>query len=162
MFEDVRDKIAYDPVSGSFIWVKFSKGRKKSKPGFIMPNGYRSLKIKGKKYLAHRLAWMLYYDKEIPPLMQIDHINGDKDDNRICNLRVVTPRVNCKNLPKTSRNKSGLLGVCWAPSIGKWLAQISVEGKNKNLGEYRDFFEACCARKSAEVRYGYHENHGRD
>lgn len=111
------------------------------------------------RYLAHRLIFTINHGYTPN---QVDHINGCTSDSRIENLRDVTNSINGKNCKINSNNTSGLLGVTWDKSRGKWHAQIMVNFKNNNLGRYIDFFEACCARKSAERKYGFHINHGRD
>jgi len=92
---------------------------------------------------------------------QIDHINGDRCDNRLLNLRVVSPQVNAMNRSNRSDNTSGCLGVCWHPSTQKWRARIKVMGKQKSLGLFAEKIDAICARKDAEKKYGFHRNHGR-
>lgn len=93
-------------------------------------------------------------------MLSIDHINHDKTDNRIENLRQVTHSENHKNR-KYRKNTSGCTGVNIYKRTGKWIVTIAIEGVGTNLGYYSDFFEACCVRKSAEVQHGYHLNHGR-
>ena len=121
--------------------------------------GYRIITINRVNYLAHRLVW-LWHTAEWPA-DEIDHINGDRLDNRIENLRVVTCQENHKNKKLPSTNTSGVMGVCFHKQAQKWEAYIKVDGKKKYLGLFTDWFEAVCARKSAENKYGYHENHGR-
>ena len=89
----------------------------------------------------------------------IDHINHDRTDNRFSNLRVVTPLENRKNTRLYRSNKGGIMGVYFVEGALKppyWRVHI---GKAL-VGKYDSFFEACCARKSAENMYEYHENHG--
>jgi hypothetical protein len=91
---------------------------------------------------------------------QIDHINGDKTDNRWQNLRNVSNRENCKNAAIGTNNTTGALGV-WITRNGTYQADISVDGKKHYLGIYKTLEEAKSARKAAENKYGFHENHGR-
>ena len=72
----------------------------------------------------------------------------------------MTGRTNARNKRRSSRNKTGITGVCWKGRTGNWEAYISSRDGRRNLGSFHDFFEACCARKSAEIRNGYHPNHG--
>jgi hypothetical protein len=112
--------------------------------------------------MAHRIAWLLYYGKW--PKDQIDHINGDKSDNRIVNLREATNSQNGKNLKLSINNKTGVTGVAFDRQTQKWRAYIRVNFKMINLGRYMDFEDAVIARKSAEKKYfgewvrGGHEN----
>lgn len=119
--------------------------------------GYIQIRIFGKKYLAHRVIWAFHYGKW--PEGQIDHINGDRADNRIKNLRVVSSEVNGKNKSLRSDSKSGCLGVRYAKN--RWRAAITIKGKNIHLGTFIDRQDAVTARKDAEKVYGFHKNHGR-
>ena len=94
--------------------------------------------------------------------MVIDHINGDPFDNRIDNLRLVTQRENSMNRRLSCNNKSGVIGVHYYSSRKQWQAQITSEGKKINLGRFDNFDDAVKVRKDAEIKYGFHENHGRD
>lgn len=139
--------------------TKGSKAPANSLAGSDHSNGYRKVKFNQKMFFTHRVIWALYYGEW--PTEHIDHINGVKIDNRIENLRVVTKTENSKNRKRDKRNKTGVAGVLYYSDKVKWLVRI---GGNKNmthLGYFTDFFEAVCARKSAELRYGYHTNHGR-
>jgi hypothetical protein len=95
--EILREELDYDPDTGIFMWRKKSQGRQIGIPcGSIQSKGYRQIRLFGKSYLAHRLAWM-YVHGSIDENMTIDHINQKRDDNRIINLRQVTFLENQKN-----------------------------------------------------------------
>ena len=111
-------------------------------------------------YLAHRVAWLLYYGVD-PGEKEIDHIDGNKMNCQISNLRLVNSQENSMNRRKRSDNTSGVMGVSWHKRNCKWQAYISKDGKILPLGLFDDKFEAICVRKSAERRYEYHENHGK-
>lgn len=122
--------------------------------------GYLHGSILGERVLLHRLAW--FYMTGEWPIEDIDHINGDRTDNRWCNLRCVSRHENSKNQKKRYTNTSGQTGVNFDKLNGKWLARIyNLEKKQINLGRFDTFEEAVAARKAAEIKYGYHENHGR-
>jgi len=121
--------------------------------------GYIKISIDGKDYQAHRLIWLHVYG--VWPKYNIDHINHDRADNRILNLRTVKQQENLKNLSFSKLNTSGITGVYWSKAVNKWLAQIYVNKKAVYLGCFTDKFEAICARMSANIKYGYHENHGK-
>jgi hypothetical protein len=104
------------------------------------------------------LAW-LYVHGEWPD--QIDHINHNTSDNRICNLRNVSHSVNHKNLTLSKDNKSGISGVRWEKSTGRWRAEAVQKGIKTITARFDNLFEAACFRKSAEIRFGYHPNHGK-
>jgi len=92
---------------------------------------------------------------------QIDHIDGDRANNSLHNLRDVTNQINSMNIKIPSSNTSGHIGVCWDKSRNKWLAHITVDQKLKNLGRFINKEDAVKVRKEAERIYRYHENHGR-
>jgi len=123
---------------------------------------FRRITLFGKPYPEHRLIWALYYKEWPPKEMVIDHINGDPFDNKIDNLRLVTHRENSMNRRLSCNNKSGVIGVHYYASREQWQAQITVKGKKINLGRFDNFDDAVKSRKDAEIKYGFHENHGRD
>lgn len=131
--------------------------------GYRFSNGWRNTYIRmqfgGKCYFAHRLAW-LYVTGAWPP-GDIDHIDHDGLNNAFSNLRPVTNEVNQKNATISTRNKTGIPGVCWVSKTERWHAWISRKKNQLHLGAFVDFFEACCARKSAELTNSYHPNYGR-
>lgn len=176
----LRKLMRYDPDSGCIYWHKRdisdypekTKGVDKicaywnsayaGKPvgGGRDKDGYLKCVVMSKAYQAHRVAWAIYYGAW--PDDQIDHINGQKDDNRIHNLRVVSFSENQKNKPKSVRNKSGIIGVHFYKPTGKWVASICVNRKRMQLGSFDTIEQAAAARKNAEAEYGFHPNHGRD
>lgn len=144
--------------------LRWRENQKRIKAGTIAWNvnqsGYIRIKYRGEKFLAHRIVWEMHYGK-IPEGMQVDHINHDRTDNRIENLRLVNANENGKNQKSSTRNKSGVVGVSWKSQKNKWHAQIMVDGKQIHLGFYDDINDAKDARKVAERKYGFHENHGK-
>lgn len=106
---------------------------------------------------AHRVIWALVHGEW--PELQIDHINGRRHDNRIENLRQVTPAENSKNVRRRD-NTSGVLGVSRHSTSGKWVAQLAIDGKNTYLGSFDTIEEAAEARRLANIKHGYHPNHG--
>lgn len=135
-------------------------GRYAGKEAFsINADGYRDGMIFRKMYRSHAVVWAMHTGKWPPDDKQIDHINGERDDNRIENLRLVTRSENCRNTKLRAANKSGVPGVY--PYRGKWRSLIMDNGKWRHLGVFADIEAAKAARRSAEVELGYHENHGR-
>jgi hypothetical protein len=110
---------------------------------------------KEKRYGAHRLVWAWHYG--VWPKEHIDHIDHDKKNNRIENLRDVTRVENLRNASLRSNNKSGVPGVGWRAKTKKWSVTIG----SRYLGEYQTFEEAVSMRKEAEKAHGYHANHGK-
>ena len=153
-YEELSARFRYLPESGQFHRRKDGRliqGKKKK--------GYLHMRHGNKTLRAHRIAWLLTTGEW--PKGQIDHINGDKADNRIENLRVVTAQENNRNTPLRKNNRSGRTGVFWYPRYNRWLAKIAVGGKNKHLGYFDSYDEACVAREAAERELGFHKNHGR-
>jgi hypothetical protein len=99
--------------------------------------------------LAHRVIWELVTGK--PPREEIDHINGNKIDNRLVNLREATPSLNSSNRGIAINNKSGEIGIFWNAIRERWRAQITQNGKQQFLGEFKTKEEAIRARKAAEI-----------
>lgn len=155
----LRAVLHYDLDTGVFRWrVRAAANVKEGDiAGCINGTGYRYIVINGKMHRAHRLAW--FWVKGKWPAGDIDHINGDKDDNRLVNLRVVTNSQNQKNAKINSRNTTGVAGV--SLRSGKFIARITHEGRRVSLGSFGTLIEAAEARRDAELLYGYHENHGR-
>lgn len=129
----------------------------------ISCRGYIRPKIDGKQYFLHQLIF-LYMTGKIPEVC--DHINQNKTDNRWSNLRACTMEENNKNMPMFRNNKSGITGVRFrritisGKNYDYWISGISYKGEKIGLGSFKTIFEAACARKSAEIKYGYHTNHG--
>jgi hypothetical protein len=120
--------------------------------------GYLRIWINGKSYFAHRLAY-LYMEGSFPP-EQTDHRNHNRLDNRWVNLRLTSHQENQKNRSISANNKSGFNGVSWHKDRNKWVANIRINGKQKNLGYFKELAEAIDARQEANIKYGYHQNHG--
>lgn len=120
--------------------------------------GYLRGRFLYKKYLAHRVVWAISHGAW--PNGQIDHVNGNRSDNRIENLRDVTPSENARNSAIGVNNTSGTIGVCWDKRIKKWSARTYIDGGCQNLGSFVDKNDAIRARKEAEKKIGFHENHG--
>ena len=159
--EILKEYLQYFPETGVFKWVKTSSNRAKKgniAGGSTVENWYATLSFMGKQYLAHRLAW--FYMTGSFPEKHIDHINHDKTDNRWSNLRQADEKTNGRNMSKQKRNKSGVTGIRLNKKYNKWQVEIIYNRKYIYLGFYDYFFEAVCARKSAENKYGFHPNHG--
>jgi len=145
----LKSILEYDPDTGVFIWKIRKKGIKRKVAGYINNNGYRVITINRTTQLAHRLAW-LYMTGEWPK-GQIDHINHDKDHNRIENLNDVSVRGNAHN---RLDNKT-FVGVYWHPDNNKWISKINIRGKIEYLGSFETHLAACYARHQANLEIGY-------
>lgn len=149
----LREDFTYDPETGDFI--KYD-----GRWGFIDSYGYIAISYDGNRYKVHRLIWVWVYGEEPD---QIDHINGDRQDNRIQNLRSVNHKTNCRNRGKQINNKSGFNGVSWHEHSGKWGAQLKVDCKQIHIGYYNSPQEAADARQEfiAEfMPFVFTERHG--
>ncbi|WP_373089335.1 HNH endonuclease [Zhongshania sp.] len=169
--ELIRELVFYNPDTGDMIWRErdrkyFSKDcshktwntKYAGKPAVTKDGkGYRVITIFGKRYLVHRLAW-LYMHGEWPEI--IDHINGDKLDNRLCNLRSVTQQQNHMNNRLASNNTSGVTGVYFNKLRAIWCAQMKFNGETYHLGSSPIFEEAVAMRKAEEKRLGFSKRHG--
>lgn len=151
--EFLRSGLSYDPLTGEIR--RLSDG--KEKRADLLSQSYRIVSFKSKTYLAHRLAWFLHYGHW--PSEGIDHENHDGCDNRLENLRDVPQVDNLKNSKRSKANSSGCTGVSKGYK-GRFYAWIGFKGKRVSLGGFENFEDAVAARKEAEVRYGYHKNHG--
>ncbi len=175
--EQLQRVLDYDPATGSLTRKaltaesfkacnRFSaearanmwNGRCAGRPGFLQKtkNGYLAGVVYGQHLLAHRVIWALVHG-EWPDT--VDHINGDKTDNRLCNLRAVSMKDQARNQRLSAKNTSGVMGVTRLK--GKWAANIGDGGARRYLGLYASFEEAVAVRRQAEKDLGYHPNHGR-
>ena len=148
--------------AGRLYWVARQSNRIKigDVAGYRAKNGYWMLRFNGECHMLHRLIWEIH-NGPIPEAMQVDHIDHDRDNNAIENLRLVTVQQNNMNLSKRSDNRSGVTGVYWDPVNKKWLAQIRVHKRCIKLGRFDVIEDAIAARKQAELGYGFHPNHGK-
>lgn len=135
---EFHKKLSYNSETGIFTWNKnVSNMSIGDVAGTKNSNGHVQIRVDGKRIFAHKLAWAFVYG-EFPDGI-IDHINGIRDDNRICNLRIVTISENAHNQRKPhGRTKSGYLGVSWVSSRKKWQAGLAINGKYKFLGLFDD------------------------
>ena len=155
--EDVEQHLSYDPLTGEFTWKKSRYGVSAGQAaGCVTANGYICIGLNNEIVLAHRLAWFCSYGNW--PEGQIDHINGRRSDNRLANLRDVTNQENQRNRKVRHDSLTGVTGVGWCRQTGKWRAKIGVDYKIIHLGRFDNQFEAICARKSAELRFGFYSS----
>lgn len=142
----LKELLSYDPETGEFIWLK-----NEQKAGSLLPHGYVRIVIEGKKYYSHRLAWLFVYG--CMPENSLDHIDGNKANNRIANLRLATQTENAQNQWARKNNSSGCVGVSFDAKAKKWSAYITLSRKKFGLGNYHSLSDAVAARKNAEKQY---------
>lgn len=140
----LRELLEYNPETGIFT-RRSQRGRYKAgaPTGCLSPIGYLQIRVDQKLYYAHRLAWL--YAHGLWPVDLIDHINGDKINNCLSNLREATPQQNNRNTGKRSHNTSGFKGVYWDKERQKWGAAATVNGRFRSLGRYSTREEAYAA-----------------
>ena len=136
------------PEQGLIYWKKGRQGVKHKLAGYY-DNGYRSIRIQGVKYKYHRIIWFYVYG--YLPENPIDHINGDKLDNRIDNLREVSVSCNIRNTKGYSHNTSGFIGVSFDKYKDKYKSYIHIKRKSVNLGLYNKAIDAAKAKAAFEV-----------
>lgn len=150
--ERLKELLHYEEATGVFTWKVARRGEVKCgvEAGCIYSNGYRVIKIAGKRYGAHRLAWL--YVHGAFPTDEIDHINHIKDDNSIVNLREATRKQNAENIPSKSAHR----GVSFDHKRKKFVASIYTNGKSIMLGRFYDLADAVAAYKLAAKTYHTH------
>lgn len=139
----------YNMFTGYLTWKQSMRNGsvKKGSIAGSIDHGYIRINIKGKKYSAHRLAWLYMTGKF--PTKGIDHKDRIKHHNWWSNLRLLSNSNNQKNTGNWTNNTSGIKGVCWHKLSNKWEARIRI-GKTKFLGLYKNFDDAVCARLAGE------------
>lgn len=134
--EQVLQFFAYDPETGFITKISDTKGNPlQQRVGYKKSKGYLSVRVLDQAHFSHRLAWLMATGSW--PIGQIDHINGIPDDNRLANLRDVDKYGNAQNLRKARRDsKTGLIGVSPCRRSGKFIAVITIDGRQKFLGRF--------------------------
>lgn len=148
----LRELLDYDPATGLFVRraVEGLQERWHDKPAGYVLRGYLVITVDGRKYRAHRLAWLYIHGKW--PEQEIDHRDGNKLNNRIANLRDVSHTVNGENRRQGEANGTGggLIGASWFKARNKWMAQITVNRKQRYLGLFDTAEEAHAAYVQAK------------
>lgn len=177
--EVLRQLLRYEPETGKLFWKErgpewFDGRRQKAahraanwssryadKEAFTAKShGYHVGRIFDQMFRAHRVIWAM--ETSAWPDGDIDHINGVRSDNRIVNLRDISSSLNNRNMRLRSNNTSGVPGVYFSRSAGKWVACAWADGTYHYLGLHETVSDAIAARKLADPMLGFHENHGRE
>ena len=161
-YDRANELFHYEPSSGKLFWKKRTNGNiPKDLEARSKDNryGYLRVNIKGKIYMVHRVI-MILSGIEVGDGLFVDHINHDRTDNRLENLRVVTKEQNTRNLSLYKKNKTGYPGVYQHETTKRYIAHIRVNNKKLHLGCFKTLEEAAAARAEAEIKYGFHPNHG--
>lgn len=145
---EIKDNLEYNPDTGVVSW---KLGAFKGKPAGSLSEGYVRIRFKRKQYRAHRIAWVLFYGEW--PTQELDHIDGNRSNNAICNLREVTPTQNAQN----KHTKRGIpMGVSWHKRTKKWQARVMKDYKSIFLGYFDTVEEASAAYWEAKATHHPH------
>lgn len=151
--QELQAAFDYDPSTGVLRWKIRPAQRMHvgDVAGGLKADGYVGIRLRGKTHQAHRVAWAIVAGTW--PTGDVDHIDGDKANNRWSNLRDVSEAVNMQNQRRAQRgNQSGHLGVHWHPRRNEWRAVIKVDGRNRQIGAYKTADEASAAYIAAKRR----------
>jgi hypothetical protein len=149
---EAHERISYDAQSGQFTWIKCGKPEFNGCPaGSVHNEGYIVIKLLGRVYRAHRLAWLMCHGTF--PNGEIDHINGIRSDNRISNLRLASASENKYNKSATVESATGIKGVCWSKKYQKWEVRIGFEKQRRFLGHFDSQHDAAQAYAAAAKKY---------
>lgn len=160
----LRQRLRYDPESGNLFWCECTtmpanwNARHAGKRAGTVRRGYIAICLDKAFYRAHHLVWAMVHGYW--PSNQIDHIDHDRANNRIENLRLTTARQNSQNRRLPADNITGAFGVYKDRRPNKWVASITIQRRTKHLGYFNNLEDAVAARKKAELAYGFHPNHG--
>jgi len=157
----LHELFKYDPVNGKCV-RRINKARMKAgdEVGSKTKYGYLCVKVDGQLYQLHRIIWVLN-DNSDPREMEIDHINGVRDDNRIKNLRCVTKQENQKNRKISVKNSTGDIHVRYNKINKNYAVIATIGGKEKRFGVFKNKIKAVKKAKLVRKENGFHENHGR-
>ena len=149
----LKSLLSYDPDTGIFTWLvrRGSRGAIGAQITRLTKSGYVYVGIDKRAYLAHRLAWLYVYG--VWPDGGIDHINQNRVDNRIANLRLANKSENGQNRAAPKHNKSGVKGVYWSHRENKWVAAIRADKQCLRLGAFTNLADAARVRAEAELKY---------
>ena len=160
----LHSMFTYNPDTGVLTWRpretddRWNRVFAGKPAGGLDAKGYIRIRTNGNNWNAHRVIWKMVHGEEPE---YVDHINGDRADNRLVNLRSVSKLENARNAKRGKNNTSGVNGVHWVTREQKWRACIYVNNRKVSLGDFCCLAAAAEARVAAERKYGYHENHGR-
>lgn len=149
----------YDRSTGKLYWkAKPNRRIKVGSEAGVLSHGYRQIRLNGQGYKAHRLVWLI--ETGAFPEHQIDHINGDRSDNRYWNLRDVPQSENCRNMRRPKHNTNGTVGVRLDARVNRFQAYIQIGGVFTHIGMYGTEGEAIAARRQYQLEHGFTARHG--
>lgn len=151
-YERAKELLEYDPKSGILTWLKSPCNWIKNGEiagSLHKQTGYNYIVIDQKKYKVHRIAWLLHHGEW--PKDAIDHIDGNRSNNRLDNLREATYTQNQQNRSLDARNKSGYTGVSWDKGHQKWIAKICFKRRQRTIGVFSNVEDAAKAYATAKA-----------
>lgn len=155
----LHEKLSYCPLMGVFRWKVPVRGvMPNSEAGSINDQGYNCIRVNKRTYRAQRLAWLYIHGEH--PKGVIDHIDRNRLNNAISNLRDVPRSLNQKNSKRHRNNTSGYNGVRWHKALNKWHAQLQADYNKIHIGYFENLDDAIAARKAADLKYNFTHNHG--
>jgi HNH endonuclease len=145
--------LSYDPETGAFAWTDYAASRqtRRRAAGCLRPDGYRVIRLDGRCYRAHRLAWL--YVHGTFPVALLDHVDMDRDNNRIANLRAADHSRNKANRLAPRSNTSGFKGVGRVKGSPRWAARIQVNYRNIHIGMFDTAEEAAAAYEATAKEF---------
>lgn len=159
--DSLQSLLRYDPESGDLFWLARGEAswdaRFAGKPALIAKHssGYCSGALHGKNVYAHRVIWKMVHDEEPPA---IDHLDGDRQNNTLRNLRATSHRLNMRNRGRHSTNRSGVTGVYWNQVTSKWFAQFRSAGASVSKS-FESLEDAQAWRVQMAMPHGYTKRH---
>lgn len=176
--DELRQLLWYEPETGKLFWRergaewfahctpghqdRIRKGWNAAwsgkEAGVTGPYGYNTVTVQALHLMAHRIIWCMEHGHW--PNEQIDHIDGDRVNNRLENLRECTHTENQRNMRRSRSNTSGVTGVYWDKKISRWKAEVSLKSRKIYVGVFRDLKEAETAVKAKRAELGFSDRHG--
>jgi hypothetical protein len=159
--EQARELLDYDPSTGGLVWRKSPCNSipAGSRAGSPNNHGYLLVSVMRRTYHVHRLIWLLSHG--VWPEGQVDHKNGNRLDNRLCNLRVASRNQNCANSKLRKDSFSGVKGVLWSKAESRWIARLDYKGRRVLRRRFTTKEEAEACVREARLRFhGEFAHHG--
>jgi HNH endonuclease/AP2 domain len=161
----LQQRLRYDPATGKLFWRHYDlhspqwNGKWAGREALtaLSTYGYRHGSIDSRGVAAHSVAYAIHHGVWS---VEIDHIDHDRTNNRIKNLREVNRLANRRNASRMANNTSGVNGVSWCSREQLWRAYIAVGQQQISLGYFRSLDDAAAAREAADRKYDFHPNHG--
>jgi hypothetical protein len=148
-YEEITNRFEYKNGKLFYKTNTFKENAGKE-AGCINKVGYKVVTVKGKTMLVHRIVWLMHYGN-LPTY--IDHIDGDKLNNCLSNLREASKSENSRNSKIKTTNKSGYKNVSWCKVNKKWAVQLTINYKNNHFGKYKNLKIACVIAELARHKY---------